>query len=342
MKKKNDLAIGIILILLVGGLCYFLIIKSIMGAIGEKKQEPVDSVVAEISEQTVSQQIPSIEEIPSVEDTSSTETVPSTDMDNPEDTSVSYVKDDSDEYVDTFIPQITTTAYQAFEGCDFVFLGDSIFENNDGPYSIPNMVAAYTKARTYNISRGGMCSSFQMADWCSMQEATEAFLSQYTIDEHESDVMDRDLQKFFADDHTNRELYIFFDCCINDYSMATPLEADGAGFSFEDAYRTCIERIMDVYPEAHIITSVPMYHEAFSLGMDLNGRLHVEQDYVNAVHSVSDEKHLPCIDLRFYTSITADNCGKYLKDGLHPNNEGCLIIAEAISKVTYDVFRRYQ
>lgn len=336
MKKKSDFLIGIILVLLVGGLCYFLIIKSILGALGGKDTEPADSAVTEISEEVAPEQVPEVEPTPTVEEN---EASVEENIEISEETVVEEVSDPNAE-TDTFVPQITTTQYQAFENCDFVFIGDSIFQNNDGPYSIPNIVAAYTKARTYNISRGGMCASYYTANWCSMQEATEAFLSQYTIDEAESDVMDRDLKKFFADDHTGRELFIFFDCCINDYSMATPLEADGEGVSFEEAYRVCIERVMDVYPEAHIITTVPMFHEAFSYGTDQNGKLHVEQDYINGIYTVSYERDLYCIDMRRYTSITTDNCAQYLKDDLHPNNEGCLLIAEAISRVTYELYRQ--
>lgn len=342
MKRIGGIILGVVLVVLVGGLGYFMLFKTVKWIIHRNDAAPVEppqSIEISVSDDDWSKDLidSSVVDDTSADDISAGDV---SDNDNSDvsgsETNENSDKDQGNEASETVdnspVPEITTNQYHYFDNFDFVFIGDSIFADNDGKYSVPRLVGQYTGARTYNVSRGGMCACIDTAGWLSLQEAVELFIGDYRCDENESYVINRDIERYWKDDHTDRKLVFFLNCCINDYAMSTPLKNEGNPGNYKFALEVSIDRLRNVFPWASFVLIAPHQYSNFEYGSELNAFLLTQEEYAGVMYEVSIGKNCYFTNLKYACDIDTLNLNEYLKDGMHPNDRGCLLIAEGIAR----------
>ena len=127
----------------------------------------------------------------------------------------------------------------------------------------------------------------------------------------------------------------------NDFSSATPLDNESNPLdtnTFKGAIRYCLKLLTEKYPHLKIVGVTPCYRFWSENGVILydsdehaiNG-MYLKQ-YVEAVHDVFTEYHLPVLDNYNNAGINKYNCLQYfsVSDGLHPNANGRAIIGHRI------------
>lgn len=228
------------------------------------------------------------------------------------------------------------------EGVDVIFMGDSIFANSDGPYSIASVVAEKTGARTYNISKGGMCTAYYPGfedGGFNLTRAAEAFVNGRPTEDPDMIVFDTWLKKYLEDDHTDRVQYFVFDTCTNDYAAHNKIDGDDE-YSVLYCYRKTMELIKEYNPDARFVIMLPYAMQFCNNLTVVNDLGYVGDDYYNAVWDefCSEQAHdIQCaLNLREEPGMDfsdGENAGLYLEDGTHPTPAGCYKVADELSNL---------
>lgn len=98
--------------------------------------------------------------------------------------------------------------------------------------------------------------------------------------------------------------------------------------TFYGALNNLIFSLNEDYPNSKIIFMTPLRRATENV-KNQDGR--VLADYVDAIIEVSNKHNLPVIDL-FRSDILDPNDATKVPDGLHPNDEGHIIMADYIAK----------
>ena len=145
-----------------------------------------------------------------------------------------------------------------------------------------------------------------------------------------------------SDVPTDSDLIIVFGG-HNDFSVTCPigefvpwwsLDDENSSGEFISAYALLIKKIVNQFPNARIMimTCIGGRTSVEDENQDSNFYLRglQMQDYSEAIRQVSKYFGIPCIDLGAETGINTLNHTTYIKDVIHPNDEGGKLIANAV------------
>lgn len=225
---------------------------------------------------------------------------------------------------------------EGLNDCDVVFFGDSIFALNDGPFSIASCFENLTGARTYNISKGGITAAKFYDEVPSMPELVDSIASNTEVNAEGFEVFNRELQRFYADDHTGRRVIFVTDFGTNDYLFGV----GGSGndeYSYDYALKEAFDNLKAAFSDARF-ASFSVYHildcDSGNLKNDSNLVL---ADYKKIMEDVSREKGVFYMDMSKLMPFTDNEAGYYLDDGIHPSAAGSYeaarALADALSKL---------
>lgn len=222
-----------------------------------------------------------------------------------------------------------TYMYEGLSNYDVVFLGDSLFELNDGPFSIASCFETMTGARVYNLSKGGLSAAKTIEENPTIIELVEHIYEGKTFDNESYKVFDRDIVRFTEDDHTGRTLLIINDFGTNDYMFNVPLWGMQDS-CYEGAMKYAYADILREFPDAELM-NLGIYHIShLNNGTQENDCGQVLDDYNFLLEIISRETGAKYVDLEKVSIINAQNTGIYLNDGIHPSMAGCWEVARCI------------
>lgn len=129
----------------------------------------------------------------------------------------------------------------------------------------------------------------------------------------------------------------------NDWYFGTPLGSpnDGTLLSFSGSLQCCLCTLRKAAPQASVVCLTPLYRfgEAAECRRAGNARTTPNkvgatlQDYSRALVSTAQQNGCTVVDMPVLTGICEKNAQDYLFDGIHPNEKGCLQIAQALQSV---------
>lgn len=357
MKRTKNILLGILLVVLVGGLTWYFSIKFIFKQFSKLRPDGNAVSVSEVVDTSVSEDDGHIDiagqgsEVHPYENQDEEYPLPELNPQGTEAGSDSTVDGNSSDgnaepgdgdsntpqVVTPSLPEVDTDEYKVFQNYDFVFIGDSIFAEKDGNYTIPEYVKAYTGAEVYNLSKGGMCGSHGTAGWMSMPEAVENFVCQRKAEQQDTELFDSEIQRYIDADHSNRGMFIILNCCINDYTMGSLTTGDFSD-CYVESYKNCIERLKGEFPWARVMVMTPYYYKNFDCGYEVNGLGFNQYYYVHLLEEIAASYNMLCMDMYVLTDFNENNWDEYLKDGLHPTDAGENVIAKALSSSLYQHF----
>lgn len=237
---------------------------------------------------------------------------------------------------------------------DIVVFGDSIMGECRGEESIPAKLEKLLGAATYNGALGGTRMSRiekekrldQNRDGLSFAAlskaiATEDFGIQQMIHVRDgaTGYFDETIDGLDEIDfHKVKIVIIAYG--MNDYHnaqiMDNPKNREDE-YTFKGALRSSITTLQNAYPKLRIILVTPTYSWYPSLGLTCEdydtGNGYLEQ-YVEAEIELAKELGVECIDLYhdLYPASQYEDWQICTRDGLHPSEEGRVLIAERIAK----------
>ncbi|MCQ2519460.1 MAG: SGNH/GDSL hydrolase family protein [Lachnospiraceae bacterium] len=221
--------------------------------------------------------------------------------------------------------------YQGLENCDVVFWGDSVFELSDGPYSVPSYFALMTGARVYNISKGGLSAAKYVEEYITCPDMVDFFLNKKPTGLEGYEVMDRDIKRFWEDDHTDRKILFITDFGVNDYMYGAPITGEDVD-SYEGAMRVYFDSIREAFPDCSFVNLGLYYMSFLGNGTVVNEVGKYYRDYKDLLIKLSAEYGCGYIDLEKESVIDSTNVGRYLEDGLHPAIPGAMEVSRVLAE----------
>ena len=241
---------------------------------------------------------------------------------------------------------------------DIVLLGDSILGQERGETSVAMLLEDITGKKVFNGALGGPCMARvnrekqcdEPGDVFSMDALSEAVSLGYfgpskavyptqIGTEYFGDII-RELEQI---DFREVDI-VFINYGMNDYHAATPIYNEynpQDEFTYAGALQHSIESLRKEYPNLRIILMTPTYSWYVEPdGMRLtpgsekdlgNGTL---EDYVRMETLVAEQMDVELLDVfhDFYAHEEPADCLKYTFDGLHPNETGRRMLAEAMAE----------
>ena len=315
-------------LLAVAAVCFIIFFKLVKSGIAK-----ATSTSTTASEEIVESTVPSEDE-----------TISSTEPDTPP-ASVSSADDSwfdeenvetsngSEETVRTIPDDVDTTGHPILEGYEVLFIGDSLFtENDEEGLSIPCYFGYYTGAEVYNCSRPAMTASRGTNGWTSLPEAVDAVRGGFTFDTVGDEILDDAVRAYREKDHSDKKRIIIIDCCINDYTYSSPLEGDINWLeNYRGGLKYTVDAIHESLPDAKIFFMTPYRYTNYAGGTELNAYLYTQNDYVEAMKSFAAEYGIDIIDIQNRVALDDPNLHALKDDGLHPKPVGSRMVAESLS-----------
>lgn len=221
----------------------------------------------------------------------------------------------------TFNKEYSLEEYSAF------FFGDSVFDNmNIEELSIPHIVSQKTGLNTVNLAVGGSSASGTNDTPGGFERTLSAM----------QDV------EFLP----NGEKSIFIvEYGFNDFFSARMLSNPEDRFdttTYSGALLSGINKLKEHYPEAQILLIAPYYlsPNAYAVtSTEVSGRPKLAE-YIASAEAVASAAGIPILNLYELSGINEENYGFYLKaDEVHPSEEGCILLAEIISKKLAEIIQ---
>lgn len=245
---------------------------------------------------------------------------------------------------------------QEKNGCDIVVLGDSIMGQYRDETSIPAQMEKLLGKSVFNGALGGTCMSRGNLEYQGTQQgysknnlsmtalveaiATQDFGVQQTIRSRESatEYFEVTIDSLCTIDFNEVEI-LLIEAGVNDYHAGTAIYPEDDyynEYTYVGALRSAIRHMKEAYPNVRIVLVTPTYTwyreqkltcEEYNLGGGI-----LEQ-YVEAQIQTANEFGIEVIDLYhdFYPNTQWEDWQIYTADGLHPNEAGRTLIAEAIA-----------
>ncbi len=248
---------------------------------------------------------------------------------------------------------------------DVVFLGDSIIAQTRDDTAIPRQVEQLTGRSVVNCALGGTSlsrvkeagageqrNSMEDANGVLSMEALSRamihgdFGGQQAVQSKEQALyyLPYTVDTLASIDFSKVKVLVF-NHGVNDYHRGVELVNPGDPYdehTFSGAMRSILERLKKAYPELQIIYVTPVYtwyHGQAKSCEEYHTGSGVLKDYVDAAISICEEYQVPYVDV--YSSLY-ERYGKeryvrkiaeqYTLDGVHPNEYGRGLIAEAIAE----------
>ncbi len=315
-------------LLAVAAVCFIIFFKLVKSGIAK-----ATSTSTTASEEIVESTVPSEDEtISSTEPDTPPASVSSADDSWFEDTSVETANG-SEETVRTIPDDVDTTGHPILEGYEVLFIGDSLFtENDEEGLSIPCYFGYYTGAEVYNCSRPAMTASRGTNGWTSLPEAVDAVRGGFTFDTVGDEILDDAVRAYREKDHSDKKRIIIIDCCINDYTYSSPLEGDINWLeNYRGGLKYTVDAIHESLPDAKIFFMTPYRYTNYAGGTELNAYLYTQNDYVEAMKSFAAEYGIDIIDIQNRVALDDPNLHALKDDGLHPKRLGSRMVAESLS-----------
>ena len=315
-------------LLAVAAVCFIIFFKLVKSGIAK-----ATSTSTTASEEIVESTVPSEDEtISSTEPDTPQASVSSADDSWFEDTSVETANG-SEETVRTIPDDVDTTGHPILEGYEVLFIGDSLFtENDEEGLSIPCYFGYYTGAEVYNCSRPAMTASRGTNGWTSLPEAVDAVRGGFTFDTVGDEILDDAVRAYREKDHSDKKRIIIIDCCINNYTYSSPLEGDINWLeNYRGGLKYTVDAIHESLPDAKIFFMTPYRYTNYAGGTELNAYLYTQNDYVEAMKSFAAEYGIDIIDIQNRVALDDPNLHALKDDGLHPKPVGSRMVAESLS-----------
>lgn len=184
------------------------------------------------------------------------------------------------------------------------FLGDSITAGYYAPYSYADVVCEDLNAKQYNYGVSGNTLA---------SDDGKGFVERY------------------KNIHASEVIVVFGGS--NDYYNDVPLGSPDSQKKdeFYGALKILCTGLKSTYPNSQIVFITPLRGQF--LGMHNSGNNNTGSsmwDYVKAMQDVCAANDIPVIDLYHNFKINGDNYDEYTSDGLHPNEDGHKVIAQAL------------
>lgn len=240
-----------------------------------------------------------------------------------------------------------------------VVLGDSILGECRDETSIPEQLETLMGKSVFNGALGGTCMGRMdgemrlgyTKDCLSVTGLAKAILAddfgvQQTVRIRESatEYFEETIDEMQSIDFGQVEV-LLIEAGVNDYHAGTPIypvEDDYDEYTFTGALRSVIRDIQKAHPDIRIVLVTPTftwYRERNLTCEEYNLGGGILEEYVNAQISVASEMGVDIIDLYhdFYPHENWEDWEIYSRDGLHPNEAGRTMIAEAIADYLMEV-----
>ena len=315
-------------LLAVAAVCFIIFFKLVKSGIAK-----ATSTSTTASEEIVESTVPSEDEtISSTESDTPPASVSSAD-DSWFDEETVETSNGSEETVRTIPDDVDTTGHPMLEGYEVLFIGDSLFtENDEEGLSIPCYFGYYTGAEVYNCSRPAMTASRGTNGWTSLPEAVDAVRGGFTFDTVGDEILDDAVRAYREKDHSDKKRIIIIDCCINDYTYSSPLEGDINWLeNYRGGLKYTVDAIHESLPDAKIFFMTPYRYTNYAGGTELNAYLYTQNDYVEAMKSFAAEYGIDIIDIQNRVALDDPNLHALKDDGLHPKPVGSRMVAESLS-----------
>lgn len=315
-------------LLAVAAVCFIIFFKLVKSGIAK-----ATSTSTTASEEIVESTVPSEDEtISSTEPDTPPASVSSAD-DSWFDEETVETSNGSEETVRTIPDDVDTTGHPILEGYEVLFIGDSLFtENDEEGLSIPCYFGYYTGAEVYNCSRPAMTASRGTNGWTSLPEAVDAVRGGFTFDTVGDEILDDAVRAYREKDHSDKKRIIIIDCCINDYTYSSPLEGDINWLeNYRGGLKYTVDAIHESLPDAKIFFMTPYRYTNYAGGTELNAYLYTQNDYVEAMKSFAAEYGIDIIDIQNRVALDDPNLHALKDDGLHPKPVGSRMVAESLS-----------
>lgn len=233
-----------------------------------------------------------------------------------------------------------------------VTFGDSLFGLRRDETGIPGRLESILDKSVFNAAFGGTCISridreYRMdyaKDSLSLVGLTKAvaaddFGAQQAVriressTEYFSDVVD-ELERV---DFSTVELVVILHG-LNDYYSGVPIsnpEDPFDEYTFSGALRSSLTALQQANPNMRIVLVTPTYTWHRKTGLtceEYNAGYGVQEDYIQAEVQVAEEMGVELIDLYHdvYPHEKWEDWERYTFDGMHPNEEGCALLADII------------
>lgn len=219
----------------------------------------------------------------------------------------------------------TPTVYPDLSFCDIVFMGDSIIGLDRASTSIPGVVSALSKARTYNLAQGGLTATL-VKDKHSFLTVIEMLTDRAMPEEEEGAEFVPDMRRFLEREVQTEKLVFVINYGLNDYFQGEQVEDPENKYNAETyagALRTGIDKLKKKYPNAEIVIMGPTYTSFFTEGTErMSDRGGLLEDYRCIAEKVAVEKQVWFKNNYKDLGINKDNESVYLNDGCHMNYQG--------------------
>ena len=316
-------------LLAVVAVCFTLFFKMVKGGIAKATSEKA-SASNEIVESVAS---PDTDPVAFTEPDSSVQTLTSADDAWFDEENTVETGAGPEETVWTIPEDVDTTGHPILEDYEVLFIGDSLFtENDEDGLSIPCYFGYYTGADVYNISRGAMTAASGVNEWTCLPMAVDALRDDYNFGTFGDEILDESIHRYNKADHSGKKRIVIIDCCINDYTYGGSISGDiESTENYKGGLKAALESLRGFMPDAKVFFMTPYRYINYEGGTALNEKLLTQEDYVAAMRSFAEEYGIALIDIRNKVTFDDPNSFALKDDGLHPKRAGSRMVAESLS-----------
>lgn len=243
-----------------------------------------------------------------------------------------------------------------------VCLGDSIIGNERDETSVTSVMESVLGELVLNGAFGGTCASLSNTEYRSTfyedsinlamiadSIAYDDFsvqLYDITSNNFKLDYFQPALEELSKVNFEEVDI-IFIEHGINDYSAGRPIDNEDDPldvYTYAGALRYSVEKIRGTYPKTEIVFVTPLY-----CYFQVNGERGFDSEkadfghgplinYVEAELQVAEEYGIPVVDNFHNLGINSDNIDEYAIDGIHLNEKGRQLLANALAEYVIQNF----
>lgn len=229
--------------------------------------------------------------------------------------------------------------YDDLSSYKVVFVGDSVLDFFRTTYGIPDIVKYFTKAETYNLSKGGASSAGKGDSPYHLAAFVNAITTGEMNEKYAGTEFEDECKRFRQEVKTDDEMIFVLMLGINDFlngevsinkKKISDIKTTAGGLV------NAVNTLKEVYPNAKFIIVSP-YH--MDIDEDLPSQMceflkgELFKEYVAAEKKAAKKVKAGYIALTENANINADTFNEMLSsDGIHPSEAGELEIAKVISK----------